>query len=126
MGAVGGGIWHFSKGMYNSPRGISSRFAGGISVRAADAAHAAARTRARASCDSCAGRRARGERTAAAGAPACVFSRAATNLGLTLVVCCACPRALPRLCCRARADDALRGAAPGRQLRRVGRPLLRL
>ena len=34
MGAVGGGIWHFSKGMYHSPRGLSSRFAGGLSVRA--------------------------------------------------------------------------------------------
>jgi len=34
MGAVGGGIWHFSKGMYHSPRGLSSRFAGGVSVRA--------------------------------------------------------------------------------------------
>ena len=33
MGAVGGGIWHFGKGLYNSPKGISSRFQGGVSVR---------------------------------------------------------------------------------------------
>jgi hypothetical protein len=43
MGAVGGGIWHFSKGMYNSPRGLSSRLAGGVSVRASGSRAAAAR-----------------------------------------------------------------------------------
>jgi hypothetical protein len=33
MGAVGGGIWHFGKGAYNSPKGLSSRLAGGWTVR---------------------------------------------------------------------------------------------
>lgn len=33
MGAVGGGVWHFTKGTYNAPRGLTSRMAGGISVR---------------------------------------------------------------------------------------------
>ena len=35
MGAVGGGIWHFGKGVYNSPRGLQNRALGGFSVRAA-------------------------------------------------------------------------------------------
>lgn len=31
MGAVGGGIWHLCKGLYNSPKG--SRLRGGVDVR---------------------------------------------------------------------------------------------
>ena len=34
MGAVGGGIWHFGKGVYNSPRGLAPRLSGGLSARA--------------------------------------------------------------------------------------------
>lgn len=32
MGAVGGGAWHFAKGSYNSPKGLTSKLQGGVSV----------------------------------------------------------------------------------------------
>ena len=43
MGAVGGGIWHFGKGVYNSPRGYSQRLTGGLAVRALAGARAVGR-----------------------------------------------------------------------------------
>lgn len=33
MGAVGGGVWHFGKGMYNAPKGVHNRLTGGLTVR---------------------------------------------------------------------------------------------